>query len=231
MNLLYDTLSMPPNALYHLSNAHRSALLDALDVLRRLFWGPDTDTCSAVWRADFTLPFKALGDDVRYTLSALPDQARTGPNGLQSPDEWCGELEAEYVRLFVSHREGIAAPLYHSCYDTDESRLMGRPAHDMRKRLAAIGVKLADTISEPPDHIAVELEYLCLLLEKGWQEDKPELVGEAVDFATESLLPWVKRLRDKLNAAKSGLFYPWVADLLVSVLEFVSGQGGSKRRR
>ena len=42
-------------------------------------------------------------------------------------------------------------------------------------------------IHEPPDHLAIELEYLCFLLSNGWQDQDGELIAEAGAFAAERL--------------------------------------------
>jgi TorA maturation chaperone TorD len=71
------------------------------------------------------------------------------------------------VRLFISNRTGITAPLFHSCYASGDGLLMGEPARMMREVLAAQGLDLAETVHEPPDHLSIELEYLYYLRERG----------------------------------------------------------------
>ena len=134
-------------------------------------------------------------------------------------------LEAEYVRLFISHRDGIAAPLYESCYvgvaAGETASLMGAPAVMMKKRLQASGLSLGEGISEPPDHIAIELEYLYFLLQKGWTEGRPSLFNEAVSFAADTMLPWVSKFRDRLAGQSEFRFYFWMASMVTASLGFI----------
>ena len=51
----------------------------------------------------------------------------------------CEALEQDYVRLFISDRNGITASLHQSNYDSEDGRLMGRPAKMMASRLKASG--------------------------------------------------------------------------------------------
>ncbi|NIQ90076.1 MAG: molecular chaperone TorD family protein, partial [Desulfobacterales bacterium] len=69
-------------------------------------------------------------------------------------------LEEGYVRLFISAKGGITAPLYESCYEFEGAPLMGRAAAEMKERFETKDLSVADTIQEPPDHLSIELEYL-----------------------------------------------------------------------
>ena len=96
-------------------------------------------------------------------------------------------MEEEYIRLFISCKGGIDAPLYHSCYFSDDALLMGEPA--VKKKYASRGLDLAADLHEPTDHISIELEYLYFLLKKGWDDNEPVLIAEAASFASNTLLP------------------------------------------
>ena len=61
-------------------------------------------------------------------------------------------LEEGYVRLFISAKGGITAPLYESCYEFEGAPLMGRAAIEMKERFEAQDLSVADNIQEPPDH-------------------------------------------------------------------------------
>ena len=124
-------------------------------------------------------------------------------------------LEEGYVRLFISAKGGIAAPLYESCYEFEGAPLMGKAATEMKERFEVKGLSVADTIQEPPDHLSMELEYLYFLLDKGWRDQDGALVAEGSAFAAETMLPWVSKLHERLASEKQCLFYP----LMVSILE------------
>ena len=95
------------------------------------------------------------------------------------------------MRLFVSDREGVTAPLYESCYAKTESGekalLMGAPAIDMKNRFESKGLRLSKDIHEPPDHISIEIEYLYFLLAKGRSDGDENLINQASSFAADAL--------------------------------------------
>jgi TorA-specific chaperone len=141
----------------------------------------------------------------------------------------CDHLEPAYVRLFVSARKGIAAPLYQSCYAHDHAPMMGPAAVRMKERLDAAGLSLGEEIREPPDHLSIQLEYLYFLLEKGFHKSDPSCTAQAASFSREIMLPWVREFHERLAAETQCPFYPLAASLLVSLLTFIA-TGRIKRR-
>jgi TorA-specific chaperone len=134
----------------------------------------------------------------------------------------CDELETAYVRLFVNHLGGVTAPLYHSVYQ-GEGLTMGPPAQEMARRLAEAGLSLPPEVPEPADHLAVELEYLILLLEQGWQQGDPERLAEAAEFAGQFVLPWLVKLAERLAGETECPFYPQAVRLTQGLLSFLGG--------
>ena len=208
--------------LNRLSDHMRQALLDALDSLCRCFWGPDTKACRAMRRGDFILPFVTLAGTFPYIPPEIPEQVQAFFDRFKTQDALCQHLEMHYVRLFVSNRDGIAAPLYQSCYVSEKPQLMGPSARAMQARVESRGMALAAGIHEPPDHISIELEYLYFLLERGWREPNPERIDEAVSFATETLLPWIGLFHRKLAVESEKSFYTMAARLTIFVLQSIA---------
>jgi TorA-specific chaperone len=133
-------------------------------------------------------------------------------------------LEECYVRLFITAKGGIVAPLYESCYEFEGAPLMGRAATEMKKRFEAQGLSVANNIQEPPDHLSIELEYLYFMLDKGWRDQDSGLIGEGSAFASHIMLPWVSELSEKLASEKECRFYPLIAAILVEVLNFIGSE-------
>jgi len=194
------------------------AVLEGIDTLCRIFWGPDAQLCDAMVRDDLFRPLGALA------VSSLPgtlDQMRSFLAPYTDPASLCRDLEPAYIRLFISSREGVTAPLYQSCYEFENAPLMGPPALEMEKRFQSKGLSLDKHLHEPPDHISVELEYLYFLLHRGWDRKDGTLLAEAVSFA-DVMLSWINRLREKLAGETRCLFYPLAVSLLVSILDFIA---------
>jgi TorA maturation chaperone TorD len=194
----------------------REILLDSLTLLARVFWGPDASLCQDLCGASQEL-LSQLGGMLSPPGPAAVMELNQILDTCGNVEELCAQLETAYVRLFVSDRGGVAAPLYHSCYQ-GEGLLMGPPAQEMASRLEAAGLGLGEESTEPPDHLAVELEYLVLLLEEGWPHDDPALLAEASDFAGRFMLPWVEGFSARLAGETGSRFYPLAAELLTALL-------------
>jgi len=202
-----------------------TALLAGIQSLSEWFWGPNLQTCQEIVAGTYFQPFTTLENLLQPHPSDTHQRIESDFKNFSDADSLVQYLETEYVRLFISHRDGIAAPLYESCYVGVEpgaaGSLMGAPAIRMKKRLQSNGLSIGDGISEPPDHIAIELEYLYYLLEKGWSEGRPTLFNEAIEFAADTMLPWVSDFRDRLAAESEGRCYFFIASLLTASLGFI----------
>ena len=91
----------------------------------------------------------------------------------------------------------------------------------MRDRLAEAGLEISLDSNEPPDHLALELEYLFHLCATGWT-DAPALADEAARFAGEVMVPWVGRFRDKLAGADPDAVYLAATDAALALLSTVA---------
>ncbi|UCG13898.1 MAG: molecular chaperone TorD family protein [Deltaproteobacteria bacterium] len=193
----------------------QTILLDGLEMMGQIFWGPSLEACTEMVRETYL-------DRLQYLKSILLDRSLDSLDQIVSMiksfpdgDSLYQHLEKCYVRLFITAKGGIVAPLYESCYEFEGAPLMGRAATEMKERFEAQGLSVADNIREPPDHISIELEYLYLLLDKGWDEQDDALVAEGSTFAKEIMLQWVAKLHERLASETQCLFYP----LMVSILE------------
>ena len=199
-------------------------LLDGLKIMGRIFWGPSLEACTKMVKQTYL-------NRLEFFKSILPDKSLDCLGQLVSliksfpdVDSLYQHLEVCYVRLFISAKGGIVAPLYESCYEFEGAPLMGRAAEEMKERFQEKGLSISDNIQEPPDHLSIELEYLYFLLDKGWREQDDTLAAEAVEFATETMLPWVSEFSQKLANEKECLFYPLIAKVLVEILNFISSE-------
>ena len=199
-------------------------ILDGLKIMGQTFWGPSVVECTEMVKEDYLNRLDSLtsvlktgaGDGVQEIVSIL----KTFPDG----DSLYQHLEEGYVRLFISAKGGITAPLYESCYEFEGAPLMGRAAAEMKERFKTKNLSVADTIQEPPDHLSIELEYLYFLLDKGWREEDDALVTEAAEFASDTMLPWVSELSEKLASEEKCQYYPIMAAKVVEILNFIGRQ-------
>ena len=81
------------------------------------FWGPSAEVCEQMKTGTYLQPLEILApaldcappDAVAQLVDLFHDTA--------DAQDLFSILETDYVRLFVSDRAGIAAPLYASCYE------------------------------------------------------------------------------------------------------------------
>jgi len=207
-----------------------AAIMEGLAFVSKVFWGPELEYCRAIHQEDGL----AISTVFAFLSNAEPFNATIEKIGAfvrsyQDDEALFQSLEAEFVTLFISNRQGIAAPLYHSCYPGSEGTgsqplLMGEPAVEMRKRLADAGLALAGDSNELPDHLCIEIEYLYFLLSEGWTKGNEGRLAEGRRFAGEWMLPWVRRFQDRLVNVDEGGFYTLVASLLVELLTIIADE-------
>jgi TorA-specific chaperone len=200
-------------------------ILDGLKIMGGIFWGPSLETCAEMLGESYLYGLQSLQSILPDRSFDSLDQIVSTIKGFPDGESLYQHLEEGYVRLFISAKGGIMAPLYESCYEFEGAPLMGRAAAEMRERFEAKGLSVTATIKEPPDHIAIELEYLYFLLDKGWGDPDDALLAEAGEFSSETMLPWISKMEERLASEKQCLFYP----LMVSILEDILRTIGERR--
>ncbi len=215
------------DSIYSLDKTSKTALLEGVALLSRLYWGPVVDGSRDLLRGTYLKPFEVLKPILRYEPPDILSELKVINTSFSSEDEIFQCLEQTYVRLFINSRDGITAPLYASCYmpgGTPEvdSPLMGPPAVMIKERFESKGLSLGDHIHDPPDHLSIELEYLYFLLERGWSTDDAALMDEAVSFSADIMLPWVLKFQQRLVAVETGCrFYQLITAILCAILRFI----------
>jgi putative dimethyl sulfoxide reductase chaperone len=208
------------------SRDQQHAFLALLKEMISIFWGPDLQKCTEIFQKPFLGSIDKLSAQTDFWNFETLTEIKSVLNKFTSAEALFHHLEEAYVRLFISDRKGVSAPLYASCYETitsgEKALLMGEPAIDMKNRYESKGLSLSDEIHEPPDHISIELEYLYFLLDKGWSDDDQELIREASAFAADVMLPWVSKFQIRLAAEKKCRFYPLIATMLTTILEIIA---------
>ncbi len=204
-----------------LSTEALKRLLDGLPLLSRAFWGPDRAWCEEMRLAAASGELDQLGK-----LANKQEAARTLSiylKGFKNSEHLCDTLEGIYVRLFISAESGITASLHQSAYESDGGQLMGRSARMMASRLAALALSLPEEGNVPEDHLAVEIEYLALLLEEGLGKGREDYLKTARDFAEREMKPFLAQFRSRLETDAKSPFYAAMADLLSGLVTLISG--------
>lgn len=208
----------------------QNAVMEGLAFAGRVFWGPELEFCSTLHQGG-GLEFLKEPSLKRILESSgdIADEIGATVRLYDNAEALFQNLETAYVTLFISNQQGIAAPLYHSCYAGTEgpdrqAMLMGEAALEMKKRLASSGLALAEDLNQLPDHLCIEIEYLYFLLGEGWAGKSKERLAEGLTFAGDSMLPWVRQFQNQIRAAEKAGFYTLVSSLLVELLSVIGGQ-------
>ncbi len=208
-----------------LSKKQQSATLESLNILCDIFWGPDITKCSRLIKTDYFQQFEKLDAIWKHAPPGVLDNLRGFIGNFPDKASLFNFLEEVYIRIFINARTSIV-PLYQSCYDNSSTQqiepralLMGPSAVLMQQRFADKGLSLANNLNEPPDHLAIELEYLYFLLQEGWSKQDDVLISEAAAFNGDCMLPWVTVFHDRLALESDCPFYTLVAALLVAYLK------------
>ncbi len=91
------------------------------------------------------------------------------------------ELEKDYTRMFFASKPRLAY-LFESVYR--EGKLLQESTFEIARLYADAGLKLTEDFRLPPDHVAVELEFLSFLVFKEIEGTKKE-DKKQIDFARE----------------------------------------------
>lgn len=139
------------------------------------------------------------------------------------------DLRVEYARLFVGPYE-LHAPPYGSVYLDGEKRLIGTSTLEVVKFYEKAGLVIDQDLKEPPDHIALELEFMSYLLsreaeslEEKNQKAAAEVRNLTAQFFKKYLNPWIPPFCQKIREGSEHPFYIALANCLST---FVSKQNG-----
>ena len=209
----------------------QKAMLEGLDALCCIFWGPDPDQCRTLIDGDFTEVFESVEKNLDINIHEGLDKFKSIIKGFDDPENLFLILNEEYVRLFISNLNGVTAPLFESCYEYENAPLMGPSAIRMKDFLDSAGLDISEDFNEPPDHLCIELELLYFILEKAWKSKKNGQLKEAEAFVSKVMLPWIDTFYNKLTSQYPDCFYTLSACILLEFLRSVKKSLASLLKR
>ena len=122
------------------------------------------------------------------------------------------ELQSEYTYLFINAPGHLPVPPYASVY-LSKDQLCGLKIHEVLEFYRAAGVGVPSSFSDPPDHLAVELEYMVYLLQNNLLELRER-------FLKEHFLLWVPSFSVKVQEAAQREFYRQLAVLADQICQW-----------
>jgi TorA maturation chaperone TorD len=143
-------------------------------------------------------------DRLAAALSDLPYRIGASSYKWTLPDN-VEEAQTEFIRLFqIGGRRGPPCPLHAGHYARDR-------AQELRRLISFynyFGFRVTECVM--PDHITVQLEFMCELTQ-GNLADGESLLRAQRDFLER--LAWSERLSARLRPASPAPFYRSLADL------------------
>jgi len=117
-----------------------AAVLEGVEIMCPVFWGPDLESCRHMIEGNFFQSFETILTKKEAKSSVILDNIKSIINRFDTPQSLFHHLNECYVRLFVNNKEGITTPLYQSCYEFENAPMMGKSAVKM-KAFCKIGIR------------------------------------------------------------------------------------------
>ena len=135
------------------------------------------------------------------------------------------DLQVEYARLFIGPNELIAPP-FGSVYLEHGKRVMGDSTLAVSRIYAEEGLVLDEDVKQPPDHIAIELEFVHYLITREIQALNEEDEASATEhlkkqsgFLEKNLAAWVPEFTKSIREGTENRYYRALAECLEAFIE------------
>ena len=179
-------------------------VVSALDLLAHWWSRPESDEV-AIWNSGCDLE--------EQVCDSMPER----PDRLSLVIDDIPALLEEYERLFIGPGP-VPCPPYESYWRTDvpadiRSTLMGPCTADLNRLYAELGLELAPSRGELPDHVAIEFEALAFALSL----EGVSTVAQSLFF--DHVKKWLPRLCRAVAREAETLFYKQLADVTVAWLD------------
>lgn len=144
---------------------------------------------------------------------------RDAVDAISRKEQDLRDLQVEYTRLFTNAVPKVPAPPYESVY-LGQGRAMGEPGSAVSAAYREAGLMVSQSWREPPDHVAVELEFAAYLLERqaealaaGEAQKAGAWRERAQAFLEAHLWRWLPMLAERVRGGARHSFYGSLAAL------------------
>ena len=182
------------------------------DFFSKIFYQPEEDMLDET--------FARLIWEANQKYPAVDDRKVSEFCDLLETIEDTQELLVEYSKMFVGPSK-LTAPPYGSYY-LDKGQVMGKSTMAVKDCYGEAGFRVLDQVKEPPDHIAIEMNFLAQLtereyqyLESGDQDQATRVLNMAGAFYLRHPANWVKEFAQKILDGTHHQFYAYGATFLL----------------
>lgn len=169
---------------------------------------PDDKLCAALLedRALDRLG-EAIGGPLGHELRRMHGDMERGPPAWR-------ELGKDYVALFVGPRKKLAPP-WESVYRAPERLVMQECEREVARAYAAQRIGFDGMGRRPADHVALELEFCALMVDRG--RLKPAVRKALRRFLDHHLLAWVPAFAADIERHAKSEFFRGLAGALAEL--------------
>lgn len=130
---------------------------------------------------------------------------------FKSKEELLETLQVEYTHLFITSFPSIHAPMFKSFYY--ENEILGTSTEKIMDIYESFNFHVSDDMTEPPDNLAIMLEFVYRLSElENTYEDQ-------ILFIQNEILSWIEKLEQKINSNAEIPFYPLIINTIINYLK------------
>jgi len=151
-------------------------------------------------------PWLRAMDAALQALAGAPCADEPAPLPASSEDD----LAADFAAIYLTH--ALRASPHESVWRDEDHLMLQDPTFAVRAFYARHGVQAADWRQRPDDHLATELEFIALLLERG----EPR---EAARFLKTHLMTWLPQFAARVSQRAATPFYAALAGLTLAACE------------
>ncbi len=171
----------------------------------KLFYYPDSEITELLKKGVVSEFFGEV-----LTTNAELDSFNEYLRGFENAESLLEDMQVEYTRLFITAFPEVPAPIFRSYYV--EKELFGESTGKIIDFYEKHDFHLSKELNEPPDHIAVELEFVFRMIEEGIPEN------EQVYFIKENILSWTDKFAGRIRESAKTPFYPFLINAIINYL-------------
>lgn len=155
--------------------------------------------------------FDAVISDHLNTIGIKTGKLDSYLDSFEDSDELLESLQVEYTNLFITAYPKVPAPIFRAFYSDKE--LFGKSTIAIMDIYEQYNFQVDQDMTEPPDHLAIELEFVYRLIEND------EAISGQFDFIKNEILIWIDDFRAKVEEAALEPFYPFIINVITNYLK------------
>ncbi|UII56381.1 molecular chaperone TorD family protein [Cytobacillus spongiae] len=189
--------------------------------LQKFYAGELNKISGALWKQLSGL----INDEASYFSNEKMRQGIENFSLLEEND--VEEIEFDYNRLFVGPNRLEVSP-YESTYRNTERAIMQGETLAVRRFYERAGLVVNQKNIEPDDHLAIELEFICYLLENSLEDEENYVLYEY--FLKKHLFQWVEVHCELIREKAKNKLLLGISYLLQGLMEIEREQLNVRRR-